>query len=84
MAKFRGAIVVDTEHCKGCSLCVVACPTKVIELNPDVNGKGRPLSAPPTIMRFRCSPLYSAVLAAAFWALTISASLTDAPCLSPP
>ena len=34
MAKFRGAIVVDTEHCKGCSLCVVACPTKVIELNP--------------------------------------------------
>ena len=36
MAKFRGAIVVDTEHCKGCSLCVVACPTKVIELNPDV------------------------------------------------
>ena len=35
MAKFRGAIVVDTEHCKGCSLCVVACPTKVIELNPD-------------------------------------------------
>ena len=40
MAKFRGAIVVDTEHCKGCSLCVVACPTKVIELNPDVNGKG--------------------------------------------
>ena len=32
MAKFRGAIVVDTEHCKGCSLCVVACP--------DVNGKG--------------------------------------------
>ena len=38
MAKFRGAIVVDTEHCKGCSLCVVACPTKVIELNPDVNG----------------------------------------------
>ena len=40
MAKFRGAIVVATEHCKGCSLCVVACPTHVIELNPDVNGKG--------------------------------------------
>lgn len=40
MAKFKGAIVVDTEHCKGCSLCVVACPTHVIELNPDVNGKG--------------------------------------------
>ena len=36
MAKFRGAIVVDTEHCKGCSLCGVACPTNVIELNPAV------------------------------------------------
>ena len=40
MAKFRGAIVVDTEHCKGCSLCVVASPPKVIEQNPDVNRKG--------------------------------------------
>ncbi len=42
MAKFKGAIVVDIEHCKGCSLCVVACPTHVIDLNPDVNGKGYP------------------------------------------
>ena len=40
MAKFRGAIVVDTEHCKACSLCVVACPPKVSVLNPDVIGKG--------------------------------------------
>jgi 2-oxoglutarate ferredoxin oxidoreductase subunit delta len=40
MAKVRGAIVVDREHCKGCSLCVVACPTQVISLAKDVNGKG--------------------------------------------
>ncbi|WP_026475163.1 4Fe-4S dicluster domain-containing protein [Alkaliflexus imshenetskii] len=40
MAKVRGAIVVDTVTCKGCSLCVVACPTDVIELAVDVNAKG--------------------------------------------
>jgi 2-oxoglutarate ferredoxin oxidoreductase subunit delta len=40
MAKIRGAIVVDTERCKGCNLCVVACPTDVIALHPQVNGKG--------------------------------------------
>ena len=40
MAKIRGAIVVATERCKGCNLCVVACPTNVIKLNEHVNGKG--------------------------------------------
>lgn len=32
MAKIKGAIVVDTERCKGCNLCVVACPLHVIAL----------------------------------------------------
>jgi len=40
MAKIRGTIVVDIEKCKGCELCVVACPSKVIRLADDVNGKG--------------------------------------------
>ena len=41
MAKFRGAVVVNTERCKGCNLCVVACPADVLELHPrDVNNKG--------------------------------------------
>lgn len=40
MAKFRGAVVVDIEKCKGCSLCVIACPTKVLALSKEVNGKG--------------------------------------------
>lgn len=40
MAKVRGTIIVDVEKCKGCDLCVVACPTNVIRLAPDVNGKG--------------------------------------------
>ena len=40
MAKVKGAIVVDTELCKGCELCVVSCPTKVIGMADEVNGKG--------------------------------------------
>ena len=40
MAKFKGSIVVDKEKCKGCEVCVVACPTGVIGLSRDVNGKG--------------------------------------------
>lgn len=41
MAKMRGAVVVDTERCKGCNLCVVACPYDVLELSPKaVNLKG--------------------------------------------
>ena len=32
MAKFIGAIVVDTERCKGCALCADACPKDVIAL----------------------------------------------------
>ncbi|MFN8206285.1 MAG: 4Fe-4S binding protein [Bacteroidales bacterium] len=40
MAKVRGAIVVDTEHCKGCELCIGACPTDVIRMEREVNSKG--------------------------------------------
>lgn len=40
MAKIKGAIKVDIEKCKGCSLCVVACPTNVLALAREVNGKG--------------------------------------------
>ena len=32
MSKIKGAIVVDTERCKGCALCVEACPHDVIAL----------------------------------------------------
>ncbi len=40
MAKVRGAVVVDIEKCKGCEVCVVSCPTDVLQLAKEVNGKG--------------------------------------------
>ena len=41
MAKIKGAIVVDIEHCKGCNLCAVACPLDVIDLQSrEVNNRG--------------------------------------------
>ncbi len=40
MAKIKGSIVVDKEKCKGCGLCVVACPQDVIALAKEVNSKG--------------------------------------------
>jgi 2-oxoglutarate ferredoxin oxidoreductase subunit delta len=39
MAK-RGTIEIDEVKCKGCELCVVACPFNVIELAKEVNAKG--------------------------------------------
>ena len=32
MSTFKGAIVVDKNRCKGCALCVLACPKGVISL----------------------------------------------------
>ena len=40
MAKIKGAIIVDTVTCKGCALCVQACPNTCISLSDEVNGKG--------------------------------------------
>ena len=41
MAKVYGAVEIDRERCKGCSLCVVACPCDVLSLQTrEVNDRG--------------------------------------------
>ena len=43
MGKIKGAIIVNADRCKGCQLCVEACPQHVIALAPRrVNVPGYP------------------------------------------
>lgn len=32
MSKLRGAVIIDEERCKGCGLCIAACPGAVLEV----------------------------------------------------
>ncbi len=39
--KVVGYVVVNTQRCKGCNICVVACPDNVLDLQPrEVNDRG--------------------------------------------
>lgn len=41
MAKVHGAVEINSNTCKGCELCVVACPADVLALQPkEVNVRG--------------------------------------------
>lgn len=40
MAKVIGDIVINIERCKGCEVCIAACPVNAIGLSKEVNGKG--------------------------------------------
>lgn len=35
MSKIQGAILVNGELCKGCGLCIAACPRGVLAVNPN-------------------------------------------------
>jgi len=35
-----GRVAVDVEECKGCGLCVEACPPKCLELLPELSAYG--------------------------------------------
>jgi 2-oxoglutarate ferredoxin oxidoreductase subunit delta len=37
----KGRIIVDVDKCKGCELCIQACPLDLLELDPlSMNAKG--------------------------------------------
>ena len=36
----KGRVVIDVERCKGCELCIEACPQDVLALSDEFNGKG--------------------------------------------
>jgi 2-oxoglutarate ferredoxin oxidoreductase subunit delta len=36
----QGRIVIDSERCKGCELCVDACPQRVIRMSSSFNAAG--------------------------------------------
>jgi 2-oxoglutarate ferredoxin oxidoreductase subunit delta len=40
MRESRGTVVIDVERCKGCELCIRACPPDVLVMSTDVNETG--------------------------------------------
>ena len=36
----RGTVVIDADRCKGCGLCIEACPQKVLAFSGNLNRSG--------------------------------------------
>jgi 2-oxoglutarate ferredoxin oxidoreductase subunit delta len=47
----KGTVVIDRERCKGCLLCVRACPVKTLEADVAPNASG---SYPATVRGDKC------------------------------
>jgi 2-oxoglutarate ferredoxin oxidoreductase subunit delta len=44
----RGTVLINTDRCKGCELCVHACPQHVLHLSATYNARGyRPVTLDP-------------------------------------
>ena len=40
MAKLRGTVAIASETCKGCELCIDACPQQSLALSKEINAQG--------------------------------------------
>jgi 2-oxoglutarate ferredoxin oxidoreductase subunit delta len=40
MTRSTGTVTIDLERCKGCDLCIPACPPKVLSMTQAVNRNG--------------------------------------------
>ncbi|MGE5480763.1 MAG: 4Fe-4S dicluster domain-containing protein [Chloroflexota bacterium] len=40
MAKAHGELIITIEKCKGCELCIEACPEQTLQLSETINQKG--------------------------------------------
>ncbi len=36
----KGKVIFDEERCKGCELCISACPLNILGLKDEINSKG--------------------------------------------
>ncbi len=36
----KGMVVIDKERCKGCGLCIEACPAHILSLSDEINHSG--------------------------------------------